>query len=324
MPGKSGILGEERIVDGMVAKAAVFFVGSEIADADARQILCIALINLLERQIFVLDIIGAGLHVFAVVLRGGDHGTSRADADAELARGGFVIRKQEAVADASAIGDVQIDGAIRVGGKDGGERARAKRQSSGDFFRIGFHAVQKSGVLIDESEEDHGDDRGKNKMPGTKRQRGEPGKAEDGGDKGQASGERANPAGVRLGLHILGKQEGAAEGDEVEFEGETTFPEGVAEGGLEKSQSIGQEKEESNGKSEPSVTLAENLELVCAAELPERFVAPLDIVSVVMGNKPMDEEEQRDGDRGQQKFPSARKLEPEEAVGRATEKQQET
>src|SRR5208283_5170983 len=86
-----------------MGEAAVFFVGGEIAQAEGGGVGGIALIDLLEGEIFGLDFVFAGFHGFAVV---GIEDRDRAvimDAEAELFGGGFVVGESEAVADAGAV-----------------------------------------------------------------------------------------------------------------------------------------------------------------------------------------------------------------------------
>lgn len=85
-----------------------------------------ALVDLLEREIFVLDVVDAGLHVFAVVDRGGDYGTSLLHSDTELAGGRLVVREEKTMTDAGAIGDVGKDSAVIIGTENRGDHPGAK------------------------------------------------------------------------------------------------------------------------------------------------------------------------------------------------------
>jgi len=121
-------LGEKGVGDRVVAEAAVFFVFGEVTDADLGEVLGVALIDLLEREVFFLDVVYAGLHVLAVVNGGGDDRTSLARADTKLTGGGFVVGNEETVADTGAIGDVEEDGAVVIW-RENGETARVPNGS---------------------------------------------------------------------------------------------------------------------------------------------------------------------------------------------------
>src|SRR3974390_1277054 len=123
---KSGVLGEERVGDGVVAQAAVFLVFGKIANTDLGEVARVALVDLLEGQIFLLHVVRAGLHVFAVVDRSSDDRTPLLHTKAELPGGRLVVRDQPALTDAGPVGNVKIDGAVIAGGEYRGNDARAK------------------------------------------------------------------------------------------------------------------------------------------------------------------------------------------------------
>src|SRR5208282_4878279 len=85
------ILRVEGVIYRMVAQAAVLFVFGQVSDADLRKIGSFALVNLFYGKIFLLDVVGAILHVFAVVGRGGNYRASFVDTHAKLARGRLVV-----------------------------------------------------------------------------------------------------------------------------------------------------------------------------------------------------------------------------------------
>ena len=60
------------------------------------------------------------------------------------------------MADAGAVGDMQIDGAVVVGSKDGGEGAGAEGELLSKPPGVVFHAIEQRGVLIEEGEENGG------------------------------------------------------------------------------------------------------------------------------------------------------------------------
>ncbi len=81
------------------------FAGLKIMEAEFREVVQVALIELLEWRVRILHFIVAARHVFGIVIRVGDQRTSlRADADTKLSRGGFVVGIREAAADAGAVG----------------------------------------------------------------------------------------------------------------------------------------------------------------------------------------------------------------------------
>jgi len=103
-----------------VGEAAVYFVGGEAAEAEDGGVGRIALVDLLEGEIFGLDNIFAGFHGFTVIGIEDHYGAVFSDAETELFGGGFVVGKGEAVADAGAV-DGMIDerGAPIAWGRNG-------------------------------------------------------------------------------------------------------------------------------------------------------------------------------------------------------------
>src|SRR5208282_5573027 len=165
-------------------EAAVFFVGGEIAQAEGGGVGGIALIDLLEGEIFGLDFVFAGFHGFAVV---GIEDRDRAvimDAEAELFGGGFVGGESEAVADAGAVnGMVDERGAPISRGSDSFQHARAKGQIAGQFLGVGFEAGYKRGVLIEKDENELGKKKTPYEMPSLRSERAEEAERVDGGDE---------------------------------------------------------------------------------------------------------------------------------------------
>lgn len=313
-----GILGEKGVGDGMEADGAVLFVFGEIANADASEVGGVTLVDLLKRKILFLNIVGTGLHVLAVLDGRGHHGTSLLDADTKLAGGRFVVGDEETMADAGAVGDVEINGAVIVRGEDGRDGAGAEGERARDVLGAGFHAIHEGGVLIDENEEDGGEDGIGCEMPEARRQSGEPAESEDDGDEREARGEGTDPAAGGVTVKVFGKNDAGEEGEDKEFdEDAAVFPEVGArrweegEGGAEK-------EKELDGVSEEEVALAEDMELLGAGQAPDGSVAPLDLVAVMADIPSRGENAGQSGKRKRQ-LPPARKLEPEKAVDGAAE-----
>src|SRR5246127_3346347 len=164
---------------------------------------------------------------------------------------------------AGAVGNMQIDGAVIIGSKYRGERARAERKSASDPFGVGLHAAKKAGVLIEERKK-HSCQRNRNQqVPGPRGKRGQPAQAENGADQREASHERSNPPTGRIGMQILGQQRGSAEGNEVEFDDQASFfPKAMTVGPLKPGQRGGQHKKGANRDREIAVTVAEHMKLV--------------------------------------------------------------
>lgn len=312
------VLGEEGIVAGVVAQAAIFFVFVKIADADFGEVGGGTLVDLLEGKIFVFDIVGAGLHVFAVVNGGGNDGTSLLNTNAKLFCGGFVIGNEETVADTGAVGNVEVDGAVIVGSENRGKGASAEGELHGDAARVGLHAAEKAGVLMKESEKHYGAEKREREMPGLWRKRGEPTQKEDGGDESQSRDKSANPSGVGVGLDVFGEKRGGGEGKQIEFENETAaLPEWETTVQLHSRDNGGDESEGDGGVGEPFVALAEDVELVGAVLHPERLFAIFDIVVVGNVEAGADDDEQT-GDE-ENEFVVAGKAGPEKSIGSGAE-----
>src|SRR5712692_3739203 len=86
-----------------VANSPVGFPGLQVADAQFRQILLVALINLLHGQIRVIHLVLPRCHILGVIRRGSDHRTSLSNAHAEFPRGGLIICIAEAMPDAGTL-----------------------------------------------------------------------------------------------------------------------------------------------------------------------------------------------------------------------------
>ena len=211
-----------------MGEAAVYFVGGEVAEAEDGRVGRIALVDLLEREIFRLDNIFAGFHGFAVIGIEDHYGAVFSDAEAELFGGGFVVGEGEAVADAGAV-DGMIDerGAPIAGSGDGFQYARAKRQVVRKFFGVGFEASDEGGVMVEEDKEEKGASRESDEMPLMRGERAEEAERVDGGDESEARDEEADPTGALMELEIFREERGDAVGDDTEFEKEkTVFPPG--------------------------------------------------------------------------------------------------
>src|SRR5580692_165405 len=127
----------------LVAKAAIFFAGSEVADAELRQIFFVALENFHHRQVFILDLVLPCLHVFGVIVGSADDRAAGMGSNAELPGRGLVIGIAEAVPDASTVDDVADEGDARVWRRpDRGDHSGSERQSANNLLGTGFHAVQ--------------------------------------------------------------------------------------------------------------------------------------------------------------------------------------
>src|SRR5713226_5790308 len=86
-----------------VPDSAVDFPRFQVADAQSRQILLIALIYLLHGKIRVIKLILPCRHAFRIIRRGSDHRTSLSNAHAEFPRGWLIICVAEATSDASTL-----------------------------------------------------------------------------------------------------------------------------------------------------------------------------------------------------------------------------
>ena len=222
-----------------MGEAAVYFVGGEVAEAEGGEVGGIALVDLLEGEIFGLDYIFAGFHGFAIIGIEDDDGAVFVHAEAELFGGGFVVGEREAVADAGAVnGMVDERGAPITGGGDSFQHARAKGQIVGELFGVGFEAGDEGGVLVEEDEKEEGAEGERGEMPFLRGERAEEAEHADGGDEGEAGDEEADPAGALIRMEIFREERGDREGDDAEFEKEkTVFPPGGSAGGAAEVQS---------------------------------------------------------------------------------------
>ena len=210
----------------VVGEAAVYFIGGEVAKAKDGRVGRIALVDLLEREIFGLDNIFAGFHGFAVIGIEDHYAAVFPDAEAELFGGGFVVGEGKAVADAGAVyGMIDERGAPIAGSRDGFQYPCAKRQVPGELFGVGFEAGNKGGVLVEEDKKEKGASRDSDEMPLMRSERAKEAERVDGGDESEARDEKADPAGALMELEIFREERGDAEGDDTEFEKEkAVFP----------------------------------------------------------------------------------------------------
>src|SRR4029077_10856116 len=98
----------------LVAQAAIFLARGQVANAESRQVLFVALKNLHHRQVLILNLVLSGLHIFRVIVRGGDDRASLPHADAKLRGSRLVICIAKAVSDASAVDKMTDKGNARV------------------------------------------------------------------------------------------------------------------------------------------------------------------------------------------------------------------
>jgi len=149
-----------------VGEAAVYFVGGEIPEAEGGGIGGIALVDLLEGEIFGLDFIFAGFHGFAVIGIKDDHGAAFVDAQAKLFGGGFVVGEGEAVANAGAVDGMVDERDAPIGGSgDSFQYAGAEGQGAGEPFGVGLEAGDKGGVLVEKNEKEEGPSGEHSEMP---------------------------------------------------------------------------------------------------------------------------------------------------------------
>jgi len=188
----------------LVAEAAIFLAGGQVADAELRQVFFIALENLHHGQVLVLDLVLPCLHVFGVIVRGADDRAAGMDSNAKLAGGWFVICVTEAVTDARAVGDVADEGDARAwSGPDRGNYSGPKRQSADEAFCIGFHAIQDEGVLVQEGEENDRAGTKTRKVPLSRLETAHQTKTKNGCDGREAGGKQADPGAVDRRAKIL-------------------------------------------------------------------------------------------------------------------------
>src|SRR5690242_14017975 len=181
----------------------------------------VALVDGGERRIGGFhDVIAAG-HGFGVVGAGADEGIAGSCADAELQGGGFVVGEIEAAADAGAIDGVmnELDAPV-AGSVQHGDDAGAVGKRGDEALGIGCEAVEVGGVAVEEDKE-HGSANGKSERAGFARLEGsKDAETKNGGNGGEARDNQPNPAGVDVGVNVLGEKECRGERDEIEFERE--------------------------------------------------------------------------------------------------------
>lgn len=309
---------------GAAGEAAVKFVRGEIAETEDRGVGGIALVDLLEGEIFGLNFVFAGFHGFAVIGIEDDHGTVFADAKAELFGGGFVVGEGEAVADAGAIdGMVDEGGAPITGGGDGFQYARAEGQGAGEFFGVGFEAGDERGVLVEKDEKEECARRESGEMPFLRGERTEEAERVDGGNESEAGDEEADPTGALIELEIFGEERGDAKGDDAEFEEEkAVFPPGSGAGGAAQIQSGHQYAKGKDNGGDVAVTYTEDDELVGTVEEVERMIGPFDFIGGMVRDEEADGENEREANDRQGDAP-AREMLPEEQIGSGGEKPKE-
>ena len=167
----------------------------------------VALVKLFDGEVFAVDFVAAALHVVGVLGGiGDDEGGAFGDADAELAGAWFIVRIDEAVADAGAVGDVgdELDAPVGIG-SEGGDDAGLGWDSRENFFRAGFELSQGVGVDAEKDEVGRGDGGETGDGPLAQLGAAEDRDAKDGADRGEPRYEQADPGGIHRHAEIFGE-----------------------------------------------------------------------------------------------------------------------
>lgn len=304
-----------------MGEAAVYFVGGEVAEAERGRVGGIALVDLLQGEIFGLDNIFAGFHGFAVIGIEDHYGAVFSDAQAELSGGGFVVGEGETVADASTVnGMIDERGAPIAGSRDAFQYARAKGQIVGQLFGVSFEAGDEGGVLVEENEKEHGASSESGEMPFLRGERAEETQRVDGGDESEARDEQADPARALIGIEIFREKRCDAKGYDTEFEKKkAVFP---PIGGAWRAAKVQSGHEQAKGKDnggDVAIAFTEDEELVGAVEEVKRMIGPSDFIGGMMGEEQADGEDEEETEDRKGEAP-AREVLPEEQVGRSAEK----
>src|SRR5712691_13359570 len=196
---------ERRLVSDLPADFAAW----QVADAKLRQIVGVALIDLLQRKVRVFEFELAGRHIFRVICRGSSHRTSLSNAHPELSRGRLVIRVAEAMPDARALYRVPDEGNPRIlGSLHGNDHSRPCRQDRDKLFSVGFEPVEPAGVVVKKCKENNRANCEPGEMPFSWLQVSKKTEAENGRYRCESGPEEPDPSVVQRRTQVLGEKHG--------------------------------------------------------------------------------------------------------------------